>query len=745
MSLHNAYCLSALICLATTAGATSASAQQLQPQLEEQAEPRPTLRPLLRPNLQIEPDLRIEAIPTEIVPPEDVESYDDPQSVTLRPGTTSDLISTLQVSRTLSVEDLRRNPQIQLGPVRADMRPVLQNPDAPINLASRLRQSTQLVADVHDTIDVIDATNGLIIRQFITYRMLPGACTGMRGRLALANAGASCFTQMSAAERQAARSDPDSARYSSSSATPLLRRGMIAQREAEAAEIARDLASLRTMLRDPAQRASIEREIGAAQAARYERLNDDQLEAELVNTGLIQLEETMFIPSDEQMRPVFMQRPLVTIGSPVLARRDLFLPQPIEVVDADHAITDRIFLTGFTLNRSHEWRKRVSVTINWCVVSCKKTYYVEMNAGFDYGFGLRLPIELGGTYNYNRVGDNEQAHFTASIAPVNGSVADFTSTALPADQLFDGQELVAQVGARAGFAYKVPVMGSNSVGISVAHDFTDGLPAPFTGGQFTPPAPGQASPPSAEQVFRNIDLIGGRANFGFVGARIHPSVKLGLTSDRLEMRLRDDLAETEMLITQPGQRFDLAVDPVSHASSFTISDPVYNLGFTVTPGITVNAFVDVKAWSKDWDWDIWFPQLSITLPPGGRDFGCHAETICSRSYNYSPDIQQEEAGEASLPDDPLQAMIVQWQRDFLAEWLPRCPYEEIKFCEVAIKWIPQKYGYRMAEAIPEAFGQDMMNLDLSAPEAQSMFLSLQQQARQEAIAIIEDSEQRAAQ
>ncbi|MXO87652.1 hypothetical protein [Alteraurantiacibacter aestuarii] len=688
------------------------------------------------------PELQIEAPATQIVPPADVESYDDPESVTLKAGTTGDLIRSLEIRRSFSVEELRRNPEIQIGPVRANMRPVLQNPDAPVNLASRLRQRSALVTDVHDSMDVMEASGGLIIRQFLTYRMLPRSCSDSRNRQELARAGASCFTRMSEQERTAARANPASARYVSGTTIPLGNRTLGARREAEAAEIATDMASLRAMLRDPAQRATIEREIGAEDAARYARLTDEELEAELVNTAVIQLEETMFVPSAEQMRPIFLQRPGFTIATPGVAARDFFLPQPIEVVDAEHAIPDRIFLTGFTVNRSHEWRKRVSVTINWCVVSCKKTYYVEMNAGFDYGFGLRLPIEVGGTYSYNRTGNNEQAHFTATIAPVNGSAADFSSTALPADQLFNGQELVAEVGARAGFGYKVPAMGTGSVGFSVTHDFTDGLPSPFTNGQFAPPAPGQASPPSAEQVFRNIDLIGGRANFWFVGARIHPSVKLGLTSDRLEMLLTDNLAGTQMHITRPGQRFDLAVDPISHASSFTIAEPTYNLGFTLTPGITVNAFVDVKAWSKDWDWDIWFPQLSLTLPPGGHDFGCHAETICSRSYNYSPDVQQEEAAQASLPSDPLQAMIVQWQREFLAEWQPRCPYQEVKFCEVAVNWVSQKYGYRMTEAIPEAFGQDVINLDmLNAPEARSMFESLKHQARQEAIAIIEDSEE----
>jgi hypothetical protein len=731
MSLDSAKCLSSVIALAAALSAVGASAQDIRA--------RPTLRPIERPPIQMV------LAPTEVVPPEDAESVDIPQSVTLRPGPSSQLVSQLQVQRTLDVASLRRNPLVQVGTIQADMRPVLQNPAAPMNVASRLRQAPQLVADVHDTTEVIEAQEGLLVRQFLAYRMLPGACTDRARRLAVSRAGGSCFTRMSPEQRAAARSDPDSPRYVAPGTMLMLNRNQVAQREQEAAEIAADIATLRGMLRNPVQRAQIEREIGAEQVARYDRLDDEQLEAELVNSGEIQREQTLFVPRLARQL-AFSPQPQFQLAPSVSAVRSLMVPEPIQTVDAVHDIPDSVFLAGFTLGREHEWRERLSVTISWCVVGCKKTYYVEMSAGFDYGFGLRLPIEAGGTYSYHGTGNNvsmdERATLTVDIAPLNASTVQFESTSLPADQLFGGQELVAEVGAHAGVAYKVPVFGSNSVGLSVGHDFTDGLPAPFANGQFTPPAPGQASPPSAEKVFRNIDLIGGRANFGFVGVTIHPAVKFALTSDRMELRLTDNLAEQDYTITRSGQQFPLEVDPITHASSFSIGDPVYNLGFELTPGINVTGFIDVKLWGDEWDWPIWFPQMTITLPPGGRDFSCHAQTICARTYNYSPDVQEVIDAAASLPDTQPERLIAQWDREFRAEWLPRCPYQEYRFCEVAINWTAQKYAYRMSVELPEAYGRDVMNLDMvNAPEVQSMFATLDHAARMEADAIIRDSEE----
>jgi len=719
MSPDSARCFASVIAIGAALCAASASAQDLRT--------RPQVRPVIRPPVQLE------VVPTEVVPPADVESVEIPQAVTLQPGPSSSMIGQLQVQRTLDVASLRRNPLVQVGTVQADMRPVLQNPAAPMNVASRLRQAPQLVADVHDTTQVFEAQEGLLVRQFLAYRMLPGACSDRTRRLALSRAGVSCFTRQTG-ERRSARPGT----------MQLIDRNQIARREQEASEIAADIATLRTMLRNPVQRAQIESEIGAEATARFDRLNDAQLEEELVNTGEIQREQTLFVPTRSRQL-AFSPQPQFQMSPAVSAARTLMVPQPIETVDAVFDIPDSVYLAGFTLSRQHEWRERLSVTISWCVVGCKKTYYVEMSAGFDYDFGLRLPIQSGGTYRYHGTGTDEErdeyATFTARIAPLNASPSQFDSTGLPPDEQFDGQELVAQVGAHAGVAYKVPAGGSNSVGLSVTHDFTDGLPAPFTHGQFRPPAPGEASPPSAEQVFRNIDLLGGRANFGVVGVTVHPAVKLGLQSDRMELRLTDELAERDFAITQSGQQFDLAVDPLSHASSFSIGDPVYNLGFQLTPGINVTGFIDVVLWGKDWDWPIWFPQMTITLPPGGRDFACHAQTICGRTYNYSPDEQEVINDDASLPETQPERLIAEWERDFRAEWLPQCPYQEVQFCRVAIEWTAQKYAYRMSEELPEAIDEDLSHLDMDFPEMYDRYSVISSRAREEAHAIILDSEE----
>ena len=122
--ISSAKCISSVIAIGTVLCAAGASAQDLRT--------RPQVRPVIRPPVQLE------VVPTEVVPPADVESVEIPQAVTLQPGPSSSMIGQLQVQRTLDVASLRRNPLLQVGTVQADMRPVLQNPAAPMNVASRI-------------------------------------------------------------------------------------------------------------------------------------------------------------------------------------------------------------------------------------------------------------------------------------------------------------------------------------------------------------------------------------------------------------------------------------------------------------------------------------------------------------------------------------------------------------------------------------------------------------------------------
>ena len=70
-------------------------------------------------------------------------------------------------------------------------------------------------------------------------------------------------------------------------------------------------------------------------------------------------------------------------------------------------------------------------------------------------------------------------------------------------------------------------------------------------------------------------------------------------------------------------------------SKVTLYNPDYNIAFTITPGIQYNVGVDFGVWGKTWRDEIWIPQLAISLPPGGVRFTCHANTRCSRTYEFN--------------------------------------------------------------------------------------------------------------
>ncbi len=614
---------------------------------------------------------------TGIIPPPQVSVFARPDSVTLKAGSTGEVIGAMAVRRRLALAELRARPVIALADGgRADLTPVLAGPAAAAGIAARLRVQPALVQLLAEETQAIEVEQGLIVRQFLSYKVKTGACTDPAKRALLVRSGATCMTRVNDVERAAAFANPGSPRFIADPA----RRAQAQQRAragaaAEWAQAEQGIAQFRAMLRQPGQRAQIEAQIGAAEARRLEALGDAALADELANAAERQIEEVLFVPA-RGSRAVMPQAPMRPLA-PDRARA-------AQRVEAHHVLPERVFLTGFTLGRDYEWRHRIAVTIKWCVLGCSRTYFAEVYAGFDYGLGLRLPIRVGGLYSYERVNGRDGARIAPVFEPIDASPEEFAHSGLPDDQIFSGRELVAQFRSAAGMSFRLPVVGSDGVGWETGHDFTAGLPAPFTGGQFRPPAPGDAHPPSAEVVFANPDLIGGLANFGVAGAKVLPAVKVSLRSERLQLKLADHLSGAETLMTSSGRTYPLAVRPDDRSSHFSIGHPEYELAFHITPGLAARLWVDVAVWSDQWDWPVSFPEVSLTLPPRGATFGCHAQTVCAREYVVSPDVAIDSAGEVALPDDPIGRQVEVWRRRFLAEWTPQCPYEKPKWCEPAI-------------------------------------------------------------
>ena len=549
-----------------------------------------------------------------------------PNTVLMRGNDPFASIQQLPVERELSLSEIRSTRNLKLGSATIDLTAMLENRDALPNVARRLEAVPAAVSVKSVDVNAYVVPQGLIVRSFLNYQIKAGSCSDPGRRSQLIAAGITCSRRLSESERVSEYSNPGSERFVADAGQ---RAETIAKARrdwaAQDAETATQVANLRAILAIPTERQKIEAELGAAETARLEQLSDGDLAGELVSSAETKLEDVMFIPKEDE----------VDRSAPTMAadfRRQLVAAE-MNVTVENQPISKVVFLTGFTLGRQYEWSKRIEKTIKWCFVGCAVTYYAGARAGFSYGFGLRFPIVVDGNYRYESVGGSDRAFLTATMTPVDGSPAQYAAAGLGSPQIFKGQEFVAELKASAGYDYKLPVIGENHRTLAVGYDLAEMLPAPYTHGQFTPPMPGTTSG-EIPFVLSSVDLLMGYGNWGAAGVKVHPAVKVGLHSDALRLTVHDNVANTDLDLVN-GTRAPLAIDAAKSQSRFSLRSPVYNLGFIVTPGVDAHAFIDVGVWSDSWHFPVWFPQIAITLPPGGVDFGCHAGTICNRDYVYA--------------------------------------------------------------------------------------------------------------
>lgn len=610
------------------------------------------------------------SIQNEIVSPSEHLKKQD--SVVLKFGTNTEMMNAVNVKRQFSKKQIVANPVIMLGTTKANLNPVLTNPKSLFNIAMQMGKLPKLVSVQADDLEVLEINEGLLIRSFLSYQFKTGACSNSGKRKKLRNIGVDCPSRINEQQRAAAFADPNDISYIAepSKRSLAIANANKAAREADS-EIDTYIEKLQADMQDPAKEKELIAEIGAAEVARLRRLNHEQLKADRANSGITQIEQVMFVPTTNKLQQLSRKgittaatkkRPIKIIPV-VLKNKKRSASKEPNSKPITKSIPSTIYLTGFTLGRNHEWSKQISKSIKWCVLGCKKTYYAKLYSELSYGFGLRFPIQMNGTYHYNFDKSNEKktATFIANYSPINGTKADYTSTGLPSDKLFDGKEFVAEVKATAGMYYKLPVIGSSGISVDVGKDFTKDLPSPFTNGQFKPPAPGKKTKPMVK-VFDKFDLIAGRANFGIAGGQLFPAIKTELVSDSLSFILEDHLKNKSTKISNSGQVIQLKIN-TDDSSSFTISDPVYNLSFLVTPGLNPRLFVDLGVWRNRWDWTVWFPELEVELPPGGIDFHCHADTKCKYQYLYSPTV--------SLTSD-FGRGLHNWGLKFDKKWANQC-------------------------------------------------------------------------
>jgi len=501
------------------------------------------------------------------------------------------------------------------------------------------------VKPVETSID--ELSTGLLIKQTLKYDLRLGACYSAGAQLA--EAGVACGTASTLSQRIQAISNPDDT--GNYVADPSERSDAIAALTRSADELRTEVRKTREYLAAPTAAAAL----GASEVARLSALSDDALIAEVMDSGETEIAQGIFLPVIDRIEifkklPVLGLQPynispqalqavlnysqaqaaqnqasaLPTPSSSAQPARAPALPPKGLIVGRDK------FLAGFTLGKEYEWRWRIQKTVNWCGWGCKKTYFIEPYASLGFGLGLRFPITTTLMAIRNDAGDAVTVKPT--IAAINGNEGHYRAAGLETGKLFDGKELVAEYSYLAGIRYKLP-RHSGNWSIGDAYDFTQKLPAPFTNGQFRPPSPGRDLM-TFQKVFTEVDLLGGRADYGIVSAALYPAAKINLSSDGLSMRLADaTLGGSAPRRVSHNEPYPVKINSRGDVS-VKMGQPKYNLSFKITPGLNYLLNVDLAVWSKRWTDTIWIPDLEIQLPPGGVDFGCHVGTICERTYNF---------------------------------------------------------------------------------------------------------------
>jgi hypothetical protein len=255
---------------------------------------------------------------------------------------------------------------------------------------------------------------------------------------------------------------------------------------------------------------------------------------------------------------------------------------------------------------------------------------------------MRFPIKTTMQYHRQVSGKKTTANVRVGFQPFDGSAADYAKAGLQQGQIFNGQEFVAELDTGAGIAYDLPILGQDNLKIlGLKLDLTQLLPSPFTGGNFAPPAPGQTLN-SAPLDITQVDLFANLFDLVVLQATLNPAVELGVTSKSLSFDLVDKMNKTKQEpnghlthLSQTNTTVPLTTDAKDHSTDFFLTNPVYNFGVTVTPGVVLNLGVDLGVWSQTWNPAVWFPQLAIEIPPNGINFSCHDGTICTHEYQQN--------------------------------------------------------------------------------------------------------------
>lgn len=605
-------------------------------------------------------------------------------------GTTSPAIATppgVTLKNTVNIKRLNPNTIKRIGGYKINTDSIRRLISAQELQASRIRSVGSFAKLISNQATISEAGDGVLIASKISYSLKFGAC--LEHRQQLLQAGIKCNRSSDAQKSIEKLSDPSSERYI---ANPQQREEARKSLEAAKARFEKIGSQIKATLQDPrlTQKLNPKLKVTLLQASNADIAN------EVLNSGTVEVSQAIYIPSastlvrglsktkllegntiQNLMKPNPVPKPARTFlrqqspknnkGSSIEPKEELLIAYGGELSQLlasgntrKKAWRQGYFLSGFTFGKQYNWSKRISKTINPCwPLDCPETLYVEPYARFGYGLGLRFPIET--RISFEDSGNHALVELEARA--IDGSKRHYTRVGVGQDQVFNGKELVAEIGGEAGFRYNVYVK-NGSKEVSLGYDLTEKLPRPFKNGNFTPPSAENPTAVIAPIFFEDIDLLAGQANFGVAWAKVHPGIKAELTSRNLSFTLADNNPGGRNQTIRSGDKKRVSIS--NSVADVTLKDPNYNIGFTITPGVRGRIGVDLYVWEDDWRYDVWIPELSITLPPRGANFSCHAGTTCTQNYthtrrnsnpetsNQAPPAQQTQPPHREPPSQRLQ-------------------------------------------------------------------------------------------
>jgi hypothetical protein len=586
-------------------------------------------------------------------------------SVTLKSGDAAAEVKRLPVLHSYSLTDIRRQSVLRFADRQIDLKPFLQNPRSIANVAARMQAAPNLVKLRTTGVNVSQIEQGIVIQSDLEYSFVGGVCIGGASPQSVEALGIHCPKRASVpadGASQFGRALPTD--RTSASLVKANRAKYATYFKQQDSLIQQHIAKLRAALKDPNKKAQWISAIGQTKFDQIGALTDDQIRDNIASAGVQKVHETVFVPTAGMAK---LTPAVLALGAQPSQPRTATAVAPL-TQDSKQSLGPDIYLTGFTLGDDFEWSETFGFDIDPCalgldVVSdglasvvlsflgdsgCPMHASITPQAGLSYGFGMRFPIQMNMQYERQITGKKASASVVLNFQPKNGTTDDFIKAGLPKEKLFNGQEFVAGIDVYAGVQWDLPILGTGSVStkdlpFQTSLDLTQFLPAPFTGGHFTPPAPGQTLN-TGPLTISAVDLFFDLVNFEVLQATLNPSVEVGIVSKGLSFELDDKkfIAKSGQnptthatTVTTSGKPWPLGVDPKDHSTDFLVTNPVYNLGLQVTPGLKLNLNVDLGVFSVPWDPFIAIPQLAIDIPSQGINFSCHDGTICTHEYQQS--------------------------------------------------------------------------------------------------------------